>query len=286
MLSIRTERFYHFKKDNVYMTDWLPIIAPAWIAGALLALLSAPLGCLVLWRRMAFFSDTLAHGALLGVALASWLSLPADLGIGVVSVLVVIALTVLKDRRLPNDATLAVLAATLLCLGLLTLTQLTQQQANVLGFLFGNLLDIDWADLPRLAIIFTVGIILLARIWRAQVMLATSEALAQISGINPWQQHLFFMGILAGFCTVALQAVGSLLISGLLILPALIARLLAHSPRMMVLLACLFAQIAVSAGVWGSVWLDIQTGLAIVLMLAAGFFITFIISKFISIERW
>ena len=54
------------------MTAWLAIIAPAWIAGSILALLSAPLGCLVLWRRMAFFADALAHGTLLGVALAAW----------------------------------------------------------------------------------------------------------------------------------------------------------------------------------------------------------------------
>lgn len=261
------------------MTDWLPIIAPAWIAGTLIALLSAPLGCLVLWRRMAFFSDTLAHGALLGVALASALSLPADVGIGVISVVVILILTFIKDTRLPNDATLAVLASTLLCLGLLTLTQLTQQQANVLGFLFGSLLDVDWADLPRLALLIVLGLVILASIWQAQVKLATSEALAQIQGINPAHQHLFFMGLLAGFCAVALQAVGSLLISGLLILPALIARLYAKSPAMMVLFAMIFAQIAVTGGVWGSIWLDIQTGLAIVLMLAVGFFASFTVLK-------
>lgn len=263
------------------MNQWLPIIAPAWIAGSLIALLSAPLGCLVLWRRMAFFSDTLAHGALLGVALAVWLQLPTtDLGIGIISILVIIALTILKDKRLPNDAILAVLASTLLCLGLLTLTQLTQQQANVLGFLFGSLLDIDWADLPRLAVMIFVGLVILASIWQAQVKIATSEALAQIQGINPLQQHVFFMGLLAAFCAVALQAVGSLLISGLLILPALIARLFATSPKAMVLMAMLFAQVAVTVGIWGSVWLDIQTGLAIVLMLSIGFFGTFILKKF------
>lgn len=264
------------------MTDWLSILAPAWIAGSLLALLSAPLGCLVLWRRVAFFSDTLAHGALLGVALAAWLSLPYDLGIGIVSAVVVLVMTMLKDSRLPNDATLAVLASTLLCLGLLTLTQLTQQQANVLGFLFGNLLDVDWADLPRLAILIVIGLIIMAVIWQAQVKLATSEALAQIQGINPTRQHIFFMALLAGFCAVALQAVGSLLISGLLVLPALIARLFAPSPKMMVILAMIFAQIAVTAGIWGSVWLDIQTGLAIVLMLAVGFFSTFGVKKLLG----
>lgn len=261
------------------MNDWLPIIAPAWIAGSLLALFSAPLGCLVLWRRMAFFADTLAHGALLGVALAAWLSLPADVGVALVSVLVVTALMVIEDTRLPNDAVLAVLAASLLCFGLLTLTQLTQQQANVLGFLFGNLLDMDWADLPRLALMVGAGLGFLMWIWQKQVKLATFEALACINGINPTTQKLFFMGLLAGFCTIAIQAVGSLLISGLLVLPALIARLLANSPKHMVILAIIVGEIAVSIGIWGSVWLDTQTGLSIVLTLAMIFFIALIVSK-------
>lgn len=261
------------------MNDWLPIIAPAWLAGSLLALLSAPLGCLVLWRRMAFFADTLAHGALLGVAIGAWLSIPADMGVGVVSIGVVITLMFLQDKRLPSDATLSVLAVSLLCLGLLTLTQLTQQQANVLGFLFGSLLDMDWDDLPRLAVMVGAGLAFLAWIWQKQVKLATSEALASIAGINPKTEQLFFMGLLAGFCAVAIQAVGSLLITGLLILPALIARLLAHSPTQMVIFAMIIAQIAVTTGVWGSVWLDVQTGLAIVMTLTIGFFGMFGVGK-------
>lgn len=261
------------------MNDWLPIIAPAWIAGSLLALLSAPLGCLVLWRRMAFFADTLAHGALLGVAVGAWLSIPADVGVGVVSMAVVAVLMLVQDKRLPNDATLSVMAVSLLCLGLLTLTQLTQQQANVLGFLFGSLLDMDWGDLPRLALMVGVGLLFLGWIWQKQVKLATSEALAVIAGVNPKREQLFFMGLLAGFCAVALQAVGSLLITGLLVLPALIARLLARSPMQMVIFATLIAQIAVTTGVWGSVWLDVQTGLAIVMTLAVGFFGVFGVGK-------
>lgn len=261
------------------MSDWLPIIVPAWIAGSLLALLSAPLGCLVLWRRMAFFSDTLAHGALLGVAMAAWLNLPADIGITLVSVLIVITLIFINERKLPNDATLSVMAATLLCLGLLTLTQLTQQQANILGFLFGSLLDIDWADLPRLSVLIALGGAFLTWIWNNQIKLATSEALARIAGVNPLQQQIFFMGLLAGFCAVALQAVGSLLISGLLILPALSARLVSKSPRQMVIVAMALAQCGVTAGIWGSVWLDIPTGISIVLTLALVFFGFFMVHK-------
>lgn len=264
------------------MSAWLAIIAPAWIAGSLLALLSAPLGCLVLWRRMAFFADALAHGTLLGVGLAVWWQLPMGIGIGLVSILVVSGLALIDDERLPIDAVLAVIAVSLLCLGLLTLTQLTNQQANVLGFLFGNLLELDWADLPLLTGSVLVGLGILIYIWPAQIKLATHEALARIQGVNPTRQRLFFMGVLAGFCAIALQAVGSLLISGLLVLPALTARLYSTAPKQMVITALIVAQLGVTLGVWGSILFDIQTGLAIVLVLAMLFFSALIISKLVS----
>lgn len=268
------------------MSAWLAIIAPAWIAGSILALLSAPLGCLVLWRRMAFFADALAHGTLLGVALAVWWQLPMGVGIAIISIAVVLGLVLIDDERLPVDAVLAVVAVSLLCLGLLALTQLTDQQANVLGFLFGNLLELDWADLPLLATSVLVGLGLLIYIWPAQIKLATHEALARIQGINPARQRLFFMGVLAGFCAIALQAVGSLLISGLLVLPALSARLWASSPKKMVLMSLLIAQVGVTLGVWGSIWLDIQTGLSIVLILAILFFIALFFSKLKTLRFW
>ncbi len=264
------------------MSAWLAIIAPAWIAGSILGLLSAPLGCLVLWRRMAFFADALAHGTLLGVALAVWWQLPMGIGVALVSIAVVLGLVLIDDERLPMDAVLAVVAVTLLCLGLLTLTQLTDQQANVLGFLFGNLLELDWTDLPMLGVSIAVGLAFLIYIWPAQVKLATHEALARIQGIDPTRQRLFFMGLLAGFCAVALQAVGSLLISGLLVLPALTARLYSTAPKQMVIIALVIAQVGVTLGVWGSIWLDIQTGLSIVLVLAIIFFAALVLSKLLS----
>ncbi len=261
---------------------WLPIVAPAWLAGTLLALLSAPLGCLVLWRRMAFFADALAHGTLLGVALALWWQMPTPLGIGLVSVLVVFGLFWLDDERLPSDAVLAVVAVSLLCAGLLTMTQMTQMQANVLGYLFGNLLEMRWADMPWLVGMVVIGMAGLAVTWHSQVKLATHADLAQIAGVSVARQKLLFMGILAGFCAVALQAVGSLLISGLLVLPALTARLYAHSPKQMLVLALILAQVAVTLGVWGSVWLDIQTGLTIVLTLAVAFFMSFAVKRVVG----
>lgn len=134
-------------------------------------------------------------------------------------------------------------------------------------------------QLPRLAGLVAAGIGVLVWLWDKQIRLATSAPMAQLQGISATRQQVFFMALLAGFCAVALQAVGSLLISGLLILPALTARLFANSPRMMAVLALMIGELAVSLGIWGSVWLDIPTGIAIVLLLALVFFIGFGISR-------
>lgn len=264
---------------------WLPIIAPAWAAASLLVLLSAPLGCLVLWRRMAFFADTLAHGALFGAGVASVLALPLGVGIGFVSAALVGVFSVLKDRRLPTDAILSAVATTLLCLGLLVLTQLTQKQGNVLGFLFGNLLDMAWTQVGVLAGAVAFGLVWLFLIWQNQIKLATSAPLAALQGISAVRARLLFMALLAAFCAWSLDLVGSLLISGLLILPPMTARLFAKTPTQMAILATLFGQIAVTVGVWVSVWLDIGTGVAIVLTAGMGFFGGFITVKLQRLGR-
>lgn len=255
-----------------FIETWLPIVGVAWAGGALLALLSAPLGVLVVWRGMSFFADTLAHGALLGVALALWVGAPAWVGVGGMCLLVALALLFVSDERLPKDAILATVASFLLCMGLVTLTQLTQYQANVLGFLFGNLLDLDRSQLPALATLVMFGGLCLMRLWGKCIMLATSRDLAHVSGVKAGRVEFGFMVLLGMFCALALSAVGSLLVSGLLVLPALSARLIAKSPRQMVILALIIAQIGVFVGILASVVLNLATGLAIILALASGFF--------------
>ena len=130
------------------MMDWLQLLLPAWIMGTLLVFLTAPLGCLMLWRRMSFFADTMAHGTLLGVAIAGAMSLPLWIGVTFIALLLVAILWVLYDPRLPNDALLALCSATLLCSGLLFIQHLPGLRPELLSYLFGDLLTISWNDLP------------------------------------------------------------------------------------------------------------------------------------------
>lgn len=261
------------------MMDWLILLAPAWVMGCILPFLTAPLGCLMLWRRMAFFADTMAHGTLLGVGIAGILSLPFWLGVGLMAAILVLLLWFLHDKRLPNDALLALCSATLLCSGLLVIQHLPTLRPQLMSYLFGDLLTVSWQNLPILATAILIGTALLWRHWSAQLRLAIAPDIAESEGVNAHWQRLIFMGVLALFTVLALKAVGSLLMGALLVIPALTARLLAHSPKQMVMIAFIIAQISISAGLWGSAWLDLATGLAIVLTMSMIFIAIFTFQK-------
>ena len=261
------------------MMEWLQLLLPAWTMGTLLVFLTAPLGCLMLWRRMSFFADTMAHGTLLGVAIAGALSLPLWFGVSLLAFLLVAILWILHDPRLPNDALLALCSATLLCSGLLFIQHIPSLRPELLSYLFGDLLQISWSDLPMFALVIVVALIVLYKNWQAQIQIAIDPDMAISEGVNAKWQRLVFMLLLALFTVLALRAVGSLLMGALLVIPALTARLLAHSPRQMVIWAFVLAQIAITIGLWSSAGLDISTGLSIVLTMAILFALIFTLQK-------
>lgn len=265
------------------MMDWLTLLLPAWLMGSLLIFLTAPLGCLMLWRRMSFFADTMAHGTLLGVALAAAYSLPMWLGVAFLALILVAVLWILHDPRLPNDALLALCSATLLCSGLLFIQQMPSLRPELLSYLFGDLLTIEWTDLPVFALVIIVSLLILLKSWKAQVQVAIDPDIAVSEGINAQWQRLIFMLLLALFTVLALRAVGSLLMGALLVIPALSARLIAHSPKQMAIIAFVLAQCAITIGLWSSAVLDISTGLSIVLCMALIFALIFIVQKIKSL---
>ncbi|MDM1248645.1 MULTISPECIES: zinc ABC transporter permease subunit ZnuB [Acinetobacter] len=261
------------------MMEWLQLLLPAWIMGTLLVFLTAPLGCLMLWRRMSFFADTMAHGTLLGVALAAVVSLPLWVGVSFTAILLVGVLWILHDPRLPNDALLALCSATLLCSGLLVIQHLPALRPELLSYLFGDLLTIEWSDLPVFVGIIFAALLVLFRHWQAQIQIAIDPDIAVSEGVNAKWQRLIFMLLLALFTVLALRAVGSLLMGALLVIPALTARLVSHSPKQMVIAAFIIAQLGVSIGLWSSAGLNISTGLSIVLTMSILFASVFTIQK-------
>ncbi len=254
----------------------------ALLAGIALALVAAPLGCVVVWRRMAYFGDTLAHAALLGVALSIALQVLPVVGVTVIGVLLASLLYWLeKQRDLSTDTLLGILSHSALAAGLImvSLLQAQGQSINLMAYLFGDILAINQQELVWMYVGVIVILLVFARMWSAMVSIAVNEELARIDGINVNRDKFIFMLLLAMVIAVAIKVVGILLITALLIIPAASARLFSKSPVQMVYVAMGFAVAAVVAGLYGSMQWDLPAGPAIVMMAGSGFLLARIIKS-------
>ncbi len=241
----------------------------ALIAGVGLALIAGPLGCFVVWRRMAYFGDTMAHSALLGIVLALLANWNLSAGVFGVAVLVALALVALgKNRALSSDALLGILSHSTLAGGLVLLSVMPFVRVDLMGFLFGDILSVSRLDI---AMIYGAGIValgLLARFWRPLIVSSLSEELAEAEGLKPERARLVLMVLLALVIAMSIKLVGVLLITSLLIIPAATARRLASSPEQMALAAALLGATAVMGGLWGSLKWDTPSGPSIVVAAA------------------
>lgn len=249
------------------LTEAWDILWPAWLAGSLVALAAAPLGCLLVWRRLAYFGDSLAHATLLGAGLSLWLQVPVWGGIVAVCILlaVVLALTLARSQ-LPSDALLSLLSAATLSAGLIVVGQLPGMRVDVLAYLFGDLLSVQASDLPWLAAGTGLVLLVLASCWPSLLLATVDEGLAAVEGVPVQRLRLLLLLLLALVVTVAMKVVGSLLITALLVIPALVARPLVRSPLPMVLLAACTGLLAVGGGLGASLYWDTPVGPGVVLV--------------------
>ena len=239
----------------------------ALIAGIGLALVTGPLGCFVVWRRMAYFGDTMAHSALLGVALSFLLSINLTLGVFAVAAMVSGALIVLqRQATLSTDALLGILSHSTLAVGLVLVGFLTTVRIDLMGFLFGDILAVSMQDI---AIIYGGGIAILAILilaWRPLLDSTVSPELAEAEGLRPEASRLVLMILMASVIAIAMKLVGVLLITSLLIIPAATARRLSSTPEAMAAVAAVLGAVAVVGGLFGSRTWDTASGPSIVVM--------------------
>ncbi len=245
------------------------LLWPAWLAGSLLALVAAPLGCLLVWRRLAYFGDSLSHATLLGVALSLWLHIPVWGGLVAVCVMIALILaSLLAKRQLPSDALLMAVSTTTLSAGLIAISKMDDVRVDLLSYLFGDLLSISSTDLPLLLASLGLVLVCLAYFWRDLLLTTIDEELAFVEGLPVAKLRLLLLILLALVVTVAMKAVGSLLITALLVIPSLVARPLVNTPTQMVLLAAMTGVTAVSGGLLSSFYWDTPVGASIVVSAA------------------
>ncbi|WP_111498511.1 MULTISPECIES: zinc ABC transporter permease subunit ZnuB [Marinobacter] len=237
----------------------------AMIGGLGVALVAGPLGCFVVWRRMAYFGDTLAHSALLGVALGTLFQIQLSLSIAVVCVGLALLLVMLsRNRSLATDTLLGILAHSALAIGLVTLSFMPDVRLDLTGYLFGDLLAMTRNDLAWIYGGAALVLALLVWLWRGLLMSTIHEELAKVEGLPVEWLRLGLMLMFSLVIAVAMKIVGVLLITALLIIPAATARRLASSPERMVFLAVGVGMIAVAGGLSLSWFFDSPAGPSVV----------------------
>ncbi|WP_116653209.1 iron chelate uptake ABC transporter family permease subunit [Pelagibacterium sediminicola] len=245
------------------------------LAGVGVALVTGPLGSFIVWRRMAYFGDTMAHSAILGVALALFFSISPIIGVFAIAVVVALILAFLQRRgTLSADSLLGLLSHSALALGLVLVSLMPNVRIDLMGLLFGDILAVSAVDL---IVIYGGGAVVLAALawlWRPMLAGTVSEEIAQAEGLNPERTRLVFMVLLAGLIAIAMKILGVMLITAMLIIPATAARRLARTPEQMALYAALGGVAAVLAGLWASLHFDTPSGPSIVVAALGVFTLT------------
>ena len=257
-------------------------IIRALLGGIGVAIVAGPLGAFLVWRKMAFFGETLSHSALLGVALGFLLGVNINIGIFAVCIVVAVLLvTMARSTGLPNDTLLGILAHASLALGLITISFLETQRIDLMTYLLGDVLSTTVFDIILIYVSSIVIIVVLTVLWRPLLSIMVDEELALVEGIPVKAINLIFMLLLATVVALAMKVVGILLVTSLIIIPAATARQFSTTPEQMAMLAALGGCLSVAFGLWGSMQFDTPSGPSIV----SAAFVLFVVSSFCTIFK-
>lgn len=241
-------------------------------AGIGVAIVTGPIGCFLVWRRMAYFGDTMAHSGLLGIALGFLLGINLVLGVMSIGVSIAVILALLqRQRRVATDTLLGILAHTTLSLGLVVIGLMPWLRVDLVGYLFGDILAITRADLMWIWGGGAIILAILAMMWRPLLAMTVHEDLARAEGVKTVWVRIGFMVLIALVIAVAMKIVGILLITALSIIPAAAARRFSRSPEGMAIQAALNGILAVILGIFSSLGMDTPAGPSIVVAAMAIF---------------
>ncbi|MCF6215764.1 MAG: metal ABC transporter permease [Emcibacter sp.] len=241
-------------------------ILNAIMAGIFVALAAGPLGCFLVWRKMAYFGDTISHSALMGVGLGIALGTGSPWVIMVTCALVSGALLLLqRGGKFSSDTLLGILAHSALSIGLIIIALQESLRQDLMFFLIGDILAIDTGGIFDIGIMSIVALGGLFYIWKPLLSLTVHEDLARVEGVNVLKVKIIYMLLIALLVAFAMQVIGALLITSLMIIPAAAARNFSRSPLHMVFYSMILGSISVIMGIMmSSIW-DLPAGPAIVL---------------------
>lgn len=237
----------------------------ALLAGLAIAIVAGPVGCFIVWRRMAYFGETLAHSGLLGVGLGLMLGVSLTLGAAAAAIAVALLLLVLKQQRqLATDTLLGILSHLSLALGLITVGLVTGASGDHMDLLFGDVLSVSTRDVAVVWIGAAAVIAVLAYLWRDLIAISVHEDLARAEGVKVARVELGFILLIALMTAISMKIVGLMLITAMLVIPAAAARRLSSTPEAMAVISAGLAAVSVIAGLLLSAFADTISGPSVV----------------------
>ena len=261
-------------------------IIRAFVAGIGLALITGPLGCFIIWRRLSYFGDTIAHSALLGVVIAYAINFNLIIAVFAVSCFIALSLLFLQKRtNLPDDALLGLLAHSVLAIGLVLLGILSFIRIDLMGLLFGDILSVNITDVLFVWIGGSIVLIVLILIWRPLFAATVNLELAKAEGLNADLANAIFTILIASVIAISIKIVGILLITGLLIIPAAASRNLSSTPIQMAIISSVIGLVSVVLGLQTSMIWNSPTGPTILAIALGVFILTLIPLKKLLISK-
>ncbi|PIE25142.1 MAG: zinc ABC transporter permease [Neptuniibacter caesariensis] len=238
----------------------------ALLGGLGVAAVAGPLGSFVVWRRMAYFGDTLSHSALLGISVGFLLDINLNLAVVFCCVGLALLLVAMQRQRLvATDTLLGIMAHSALSLGLVAVSIL-EIRVDLMSYLFGDLLAVTTTDLYWIYGGGLLVLLLLKLLWGPLLAITISEELAHVEGVNVAWTRLALMLLIAVVIAIAMKIVGLLLITSLLIIPAAAARRLAQTPEQMAVGSGLAGCLSVAGGLALSWHYDTPAGPSVVVI--------------------
>ncbi len=239
--------------------------------GVGITLAAGPVGCFVVWLRLAYFGAALAHTVLLGVVLGFLLGVEPAIAVLVLSLLFAFCL-VLLERRAPVslDTLLGVLAHLTLAGGLVALAFMETLRVDLIGYLFGDILSVGPIDLWLIFGTAAATLVVIAWQWHNLLSMTIDHDLAAAEGVPVEKVRLLLIFLLAAVIAMGMKMVGMLLVVSLVIIPAAAARRVSSTPETMAVVATLIGAASVCIGLLASLTWNLPAGPAIVLV--AGMF--------------
>ncbi len=237
----------------------------ALIAGIGIALVTGPIGCFIIWRRLSFFGDTLSHSALLGVTIGFFFDINVAFSVFLISsAIALILLKLQKTTKLPGDALLGLLAHSSLAVGLVVISFLSSIRFDIMGLLFGDILAVNEIDLLIIWLGGSLILLILKIIWKPLFASTVNNELAEAEGMNPERANAIFTILLAAIIAISIKIVGLLLITGMLIMPAAMSRNISNNPQQMVKLSVVGGLLSVLIGLFSSLQFNSPSGPSII----------------------